>query len=65
VIRYLVDLTDETLELNEPGVRIVEVQTEAHVFSVLPDPTGLYDLNIALILAALHRQARDERLVTL
>jgi len=62
--RYRVDVTDETLELAEPGLRIVNCDGE-HVVSVLDDAEGFFDLNVALILAALDRQDRGERIITL
>lgn len=65
-VRYLVDLTKRTLALSEPGVRIIDSEDRGeHVLSVLPDPLGYYDLNCAILLAALGRQARGERMVVL
>lgn len=54
--RYLLDLTDRTLDLGEPGIRVIDATTKAHVASVLPDAGGFYDMNCARVLVDIHDQ---------
>lgn len=54
----LLDLRDRTLDLNEPGIRVIDSKTQEHVASVLPDENGMYDINCAFVLADMMRQRR-------
>lgn len=40
---YLIDLRRRTLDLHEPGIRLIDEITGEHVASVLPDKRGFYD----------------------
>lgn len=39
----LIDLRRKTLELNEPGIRLIDADTGEHVATVLPDSRGRFD----------------------
>lgn len=54
--KYLLDLRDKTLDLNEPGIRLIDAGTQEHVASVLPDAQGFYDANAAKALVEIHQQ---------
>ncbi len=46
------DLRDRTLDLNEPGIRIIDPDTNEHVCSILPNERGMYDAHAGIELAA-------------
>jgi len=55
--RYLIDLRARTLDLGEPGIRVIDAETQEHVASVLPDADGFYDAHCARTLVDLHTQS--------
>lgn len=56
---FLLDLRDKTLDLNEPGIRVIDAKTQEHVASVLPDENGMYDGHCGIVLASMMRQRRE------
>lgn len=54
--RYLLNPADRTLDLGEPGIRVIDATTKAHVASVLPNREGFYDMNSARVLVDIHSQ---------
>jgi hypothetical protein len=55
---YLLDLRDATLDLGEPGIRVIDAKTQEHVASVLPDDRGFYDAHAGKVLAEIINQRR-------
>lgn len=53
---YLLDLRSRTLDLEEPGIRVIDAVTGEHVASVLPDEDGLYDARCMSVVAEMIRQ---------
>jgi hypothetical protein len=51
-----IDLRGPTLDLCEPGLRVIDEATGEHVASILPDQDGRYDAHAGLELACLIRQ---------
>lgn len=52
----LLDLRDKTLDLNEPGIRVIDAVTKEHVASILPDERGMFDAHAGIELATMIRQ---------
>lgn len=50
---YLFDLRRKTLDLGEPGIRIIDAETGQHVASVLPDHEGFFDLHCAKVMVVM------------
>ena len=57
----LLDLRDQTLDLCEPGIRVINAKTGEHVASILPDERGFYDAHAGIELAAIIRQHEAPR----
>jgi len=49
--QLLIDVRDKTLDLKEPGLRLIDAKTKEHVASILPDDGGWF-----------HHHAEDCRL---
>lgn len=57
----VMDLRDKTLDLDEPGIRVIDAKTGEHVASILPDERGTYDAHAGSELAAMIRSHQSIR----